>query len=249
MKHRWMGWGSAALAVILLLGCDSKQAAPKNELRLSSPYSSFGTFRVLTQDELGQIWEDAGTLNPKGEGSRLAFMLTKETPAGPEFRTFDTWGKRSPLIAQRSRDIIGKAILSEAASLSNLRWHSISMAPYSLDARAGAGASERDFLLGVMKELENPPKELASYSEDSIFFLVTFVGFEGFDQLPFLVSKSDVPKLPRFLRTLVTKSVEHSSRYESLRRAEGARVAKLKGQKAKEVPKNLQVTLNDLSKQ
>jgi hypothetical protein len=246
MNLRCLAWSSAAFAILCLSGCKPTEAKPSTTYSLSSAYSSYGTFRLLTQQELSQIWEDAETLNPTGEGSRLAFMLTKETPQGPEFRTFDAWGKRSPLIAQRSRDIIGKAILLEAGSLSNLRWHSISMAPYSIDARAGAGASDRDFLNGVMKELEKPPQQLASFTEDSILFLVTFVGYEGFDQLPFLVRRSDIPKLPRFLRSLVTKSVEHSSSYEGLRKAEGARVAKLKGQRAKEIPKNLMVTMKNL---
>lgn len=246
MNLRCLAWGGIVIACALLVGCSQKPAAPTKVFKLSSPYTSFSTFKVLSQEELRQIWEDAESLNPTGEGSRLAFMLTKETPQGPEFRTFDAWGKRSPLIAQRSRDLVGKAILSEAGSLSQLRWHSISMAPYSIDARAGAGASDQDFLAGVMKELEKPPQELASFTEESIFFLVTFVGFEGFDQLPFLVSRSDIPKLPRFLRSLVTKSIEHSSSYEGLRKAEGARVAKLKGQRAKEIPKNLMVTMKDL---
>ncbi len=246
MNLRCLAWAAAVFASALLMGCSQKPAAPSRVFKLSSPYTSFSTFKILSQQELEQIWEDAETLNPTGAGSRLAFMLTKETPQGPEFRTFDAWGKRSPLIAQRSRDLIGKAILLEAGSLSNLRWHSISMAPYSIDARAGAGASDRDFLNGVMKELEKPPKELASFTEESIFFLVTFVGFEGFDQLPFLVRRSDIPKLPRFLRSLVTKSIDHSSIYDSLRKAEGARVAKLKGQRAKEIPKNLMVTMKDL---
>lgn len=246
MNLRCLAWGGALMAVALMMGCSQKPAAVTGVIKLTSPYTSFSTFKALTQDELQQIWEDAESLNPTGEGSRLAFMLTKETPQGPEFRTFDAWGKRSPLIAQRSRDLVGRAILSNAGSLSHLRWHSISMAPYSIDARAGAGASDRDFLAGVMKELEKPPQELASFTEESIFFLVTFVGFEGFDQLPFLVSRSDIPKLPRFLRTLVSKSIDHSSSYEGLRKAEGARVAKLKGQKAKEVTKNLLVTMKDL---
>lgn len=222
---------------------------PSTTYSLSSAYSSYGTFRLLTLQELSQIWDDAGKINPSGAGSRLAYTLTKETPQGPEFRTFDAWGKRSPLIAQRSRDLVGKAILSEAGNLSHLRWHSISMAPCSIDARAGAGASDRDFLAGVMKELETPPQELVRFTEESIFFLVTFVGYEGFDQLPFLVKKSDIPKLPRFLRTLASKSIEHSSNYEGLRKAEGARVAKLKGQKAREITKNLLLTMKDLPKE
>lgn len=248
MKLKCMAWGLVTITMAGLAACGPKATKPSTAFSLSSPYSSYGTFRGLTQAELEQIWEDAGTLNPTGEGARLAFMVTKETPEGPQFRTFDVWGKRSPLISQRSRDIVGKAILSEAQNLSRLRWHSISMAPYSIDSRAGAGVSDKDLLAEIMRELSTSPKELISYTEDSIFFLVTFIGYEGFDQLPFLVKESDTEKLPIHLRTLVSKAIEHSQNYEGLRRAEGERVAKLKGQKAKEVIKSLKVTMKDLPK-